>query len=104
MFVSRSGSGSTRPTDGIPMTATAEPLSAPCPVATVEPQALPATDAARLLNVSLSHFYQLHKTGRLPLPVRLGRAVRWRVAELTAWLDAGCPARDRWQLIRGDGR
>ena len=32
--------------------------------------------------------------------VRLGRSVRWRRDELLAWLEAGCPARDRWEALR----
>ena len=30
--------------------------------------------------------------GRMPRPVRLGGLVRWRRAELQAWIDAGCPS------------
>lgn len=70
----------------------------------VEPIALPAANAARFIGVSLSHFYALQKTGRLPLPVRLGRCVRWRRAELSAWMDAGCPALERWTAMRGGVR
>ncbi len=70
----------------------------------VSPIAFPAAEAARFIGVSPSHFYALQKTGRLPLPVRLGRCVRWRRAELTAWLDAGCPALERWTVIRAEGR
>lgn len=66
----------------------------------IEAQGLPAAAAAKLLGVSLSHFYQLHRTGRLPLPVRLGRAVRWRRQELVEWLNAGCPSRSRWLALR----
>lgn len=66
----------------------------------IEPQGLPAAAAAKLLGVSQSHFYQLHRTGRLPLPVRLGRAVRWRRQELLDWMTAGCPSRSRWMALR----
>jgi len=30
------------------------------------------------------------------MPVRLGRAVRWRAEELRAWVEKGCPPRARW--------
>lgn len=71
------------------------------PTTPVEPIAFPAADAARFIGVSPSHFYALQKTGRLPLPVRLGRCVRWRRAELSAWMDAGCPALERWNVMKG---
>lgn len=64
--------------------------------------ALPAAIAAQLIGVSLSHFYQLHKTGRLPLPIRLGRAVRWLRPELEQWLTAGAPSRSRWETLKGN--
>jgi excisionase family DNA binding protein len=60
-----------------------------------------AAEAAALLGVSESHFYCLHKTGRLgPLPVRMGRAVRWSRRELIDWFNAGSPSRNRW-LAKG---
>ena len=78
------------------------PTAAPTPTATSAPAlALPATEAARLIGVSLSHFYQLHKIGRLPQPVRLGRAVRGRRQELADWLDAGRPTRAKWLVMKG---
>ncbi len=59
--------------------------------------ALPAKATARLLGISERHLWTLHSSGRIPMPVRLGRSVRWRRDELLAWLQAGCPSRDRWE-------
>ena len=61
---------------------------------------LTAADIARLLAVTVRHVRALDSSGRLPRPVRLGRAVRWSRSELVAWLDAGAPSRDRWETIR----
>ena len=58
-----------------------------------------AEDAARFLGISLRHLYKLHSSGRLPLPVRLGRAVRWPREELAAWIAAGAPNRIRWEAL-----
>lgn len=65
-----------------------------------EPALLPAKDAALLLGISERHFYKLHSSGRVPRPIRLGRAVRWRASELRKWLDAGAPPRAKWELVR----
>jgi excisionase family DNA binding protein len=59
-----------------------------------------ASDVATMLGISQSHFYQLLKSGRLPLPVQLGRSRRWIREELVAWLNAGCPNRAKWQVIK----
>jgi len=69
-----------------------------------QPALLDRHGVARLLNVSRSFVQKLHDTGRLPSPVRLGRAVRWRRDELIAWIDAGCLSRDRWEGTGGDQR
>lgn len=72
-------------------TATLAPANLPA----AEPLLLDARAAAALLAVSPRHLYRLADGGRCPLPVRLGAAVRWRRADLLAWLDAGCPVIDR---------
>ncbi|MEI8019560.1 MAG: helix-turn-helix domain-containing protein [Schlesneria sp.] len=64
-----------------------------------------ATDAAgvaKLLNVSVRHVNALNASGRLPKPIRLGRSVRWQVAEVRAWLNAGAPNREAWEASKSE--
>ena len=58
---------------------------------------LDAEEVATLLGVSERHLWTLNSSGRLPRPVRLGRAVRWNAPELREWLAAGCPQRSDWE-------
>jgi excisionase family DNA binding protein len=58
-------------------------------------------EAAKQLGVSRAHFYRMHNAGRIPLPLRLGGAVRWRQDELEAWVAAGMPDRRRWLAQKG---
>lgn len=68
---------------------------------TESPLLVDAPAAARLLGIGKSLFWSMHSSGRLgPLPIRLGRRTLWRKDELTAWIKAGCPARDQWQTMR----
>lgn len=60
-----------------------------------------AVTGAVITGVSQSLFWKLHASGRLLRPVRLGRRTLWRRRELEEWIAAGCPPRDRWELIRG---
>ena len=63
------------------------------------PLLLDVREAAALIGVSRATFWKLHSQGRVPLPVRLsGRVVRWRKHELEAWVQSGCPTRDKWTL------
>lgn len=64
------------------------------------PIAVSATELAGMLAVSLRHIRQMDATGKLPRPCRLGRSVRWPIAEIHAWLKAGAPSRRRWEQIR----
>jgi excisionase family DNA binding protein len=50
---------------------------------------------AALLDCSTRHVYRLSDAGRMPAPVRVGALVRWRRADIDAWLAAGCPATRR---------
>jgi len=49
-------------------------------------------EVAGLIGCSARHVDRLAASGRMPTPVRLGGLVRWSVAEITRWIEAGCPA------------
>ena len=54
---------------------------------------------AQLLNVSSRTLSRLDDLQAIPAPIRLGVAgsmIRWRLAEILAWMDAGCPLRRSW--------
>jgi len=61
---------------------------------------LDAEALARELNLSLRTIRRLDLTGAIPRSVRVGRAVRWRRAEVVAWCAAGCPPRDSWNWLK----
>jgi predicted DNA-binding transcriptional regulator AlpA len=60
---------------------------------------IPDTDAAALAGVSRATWHRLRAAGKVPPAVRLGRAVRWRRAEVVAWIGAGCPDRRTWEAL-----
>jgi len=62
--------------------------------------ALSAEEVADALGISRAHVFKLHSGGRLPRPIRLGRAVRWPRKDLEEWLAAGAPPRDRWESMK----
>jgi predicted DNA-binding transcriptional regulator AlpA len=65
---------------------------------------LDAKGAAALLGIARSTFLSQHSAGRLPAPVRIGRRTLWLKDELRAWLEAGGPPRDRWEILKKSGR
>lgn len=64
------------------------------------PLLLDAAEAARLLGVGRTTFYQFDLTGLVPRPVRLSKIRRWSRPELHRWVEAGCPPRSRWERAR----
>lgn len=44
------------------------------------------------LQVSRRSLYRMREERALPAPVRLRHSVRWRAADIAAWLAAGCPS------------
>ena len=78
---------------------------APTPAPAVrEPLAVDIASAARLLGISESHLFAMRRAGRFgPKPIKLGRSCRFLVAELKAWLEAGCPSAAVWRP-KGGGR
>lgn len=60
------------------------------PVVTAELLDIKAV-ASLLGGCSRRHIYRLSDAGRMPRPIKLGNLVRWRLVELQAWIDAGCP-------------
>ena len=51
---------------------------------------------AKLLSVSSRTIMRLDQLQAIPAHVRIGSLVRWRLAEILAWMDAGCPFRRHW--------
>lgn len=86
-------------------TPTVQP-AAPPPAAPVAALLIPDTEAARLCGIARATWHRLRAAGRVgPQPVRLGRAVRYRRAEVEQWAAAGCPDAATWRALRAmEGR
>ena len=67
-------------------------------IETLRPLLVSAAEAARMLGVGHSLFYEMGADGRLgPMPIRFGRKCLWRTDELRQWCEDGCPPRCKWQ-------
>ena len=57
-----------------------------------------------LLALGKTAFNDLRQRGLVgPMPIKLGRSVRWRKAEVDQWVNEGCPPRCRWTWALGKG-
>jgi excisionase family DNA binding protein len=57
-----------------------------------QPELLTVKAAAAALSISTRHLLRLRDAGDVPAPLKIGRSVRWRRAELRDWCNAGCPS------------
>lgn len=58
---------------------------------TVDPVLLTAAQVAAVLQISTRTLWRLLSGRKVPEPVRLGGAVRWRAEDIKNWIAAGCP-------------
>ncbi len=52
---------------------------------------LDVASVAEMCGCSARTVRRLSDAGRMPRPIRLGSLIRWRRADLEAWISAGCP-------------
>lgn len=55
-----------------------------------QPLLLTARDVSKQLQVSVRTVWRLRSAGKLPKPVEVGGAVRWRNDEFQKWVAEGC--------------
>lgn len=57
-----------------------------------KPKLLTRGDVCRELQLSMRTLSRLISRGNIPLPVRIGRNVRWRAIDIEEWIAQGCPS------------
>jgi predicted DNA-binding transcriptional regulator AlpA len=66
----------------------------------LEPLHVGGKHAGPFAGVSSATWWRLHAAGKVPAPIRLASRTLWRVSELRAWSEAGCPDRQTWDALR----
>lgn len=60
----------------------------------LEPLFVTAGELAQLMRISTRTLWRLLSAHKIPEPIRLGGAVRWRIEVIQDWIDQGCPAQN----------
>jgi len=69
--------------------------------ARTDPELIDAQQLSDLLGVDISTINRRKAAGKLPRHIELSRGChRWRLAEVRAWIDAGCPSLKEWEARR----
>ena len=69
--------------------------------ATVESTLLDLKQVAGMLGCSARHVRRLADDGRMPAPVHLGTLIRFRRADVEAWIEGGCQPVRRTSNAKG---
>ena len=57
-------------------------------------------EVATFLRISRRKLFYLRSQGMLPPTIRIGRSLRFRAAEVRAWVNAGCPSLAEWEVVK----
>jgi predicted DNA-binding transcriptional regulator AlpA len=53
-----------------------------------------------MLSLSVRSVWRLRAGQKLPEPVKVGGAIRWRQADIEKWAAMGCPGRKEFEMFR----
>jgi predicted DNA-binding transcriptional regulator AlpA len=59
-----------------------------------QPLLITVDELSRKLNICTRSIWRGLIRGEMIKPVRLGKSVRWSLAKVEAWIEAGCPRPD----------
>jgi len=62
---------------------------------------LTAKAVGQCLSLSNRQVFRLKSAEKIPAPVRIGGAVRWRQADIERWITLGCPDRKQFEALTG---
>lgn len=66
-----------------------------------EPLLVKAAQIAELMQISPRSLWRLRSGGKIPEPLRIGGAVRWRLDDIKIWIAAGCPVPNASSMQKG---
>ncbi len=70
------------------------------PKQTTTPKMVSPAGYAIMLDISRSKVFDMKASGQLPKAIKIGRLTRWRLSDIEAWINAGCPSQERFEAIR----
>ena len=67
---------------------------------TISEKLLTAKALGQMLSLSKRQIFRLNSSGKIPVPIRIGGAVRWAESTIAEWLAAGAPDRKTFEAMR----
>lgn len=76
-------------------------MNSPTPPEAIAPLLLTRLQAAQLIGTSSATLDRLRASGKLPRPLQLGGAVKFRRDDLLQWISLGCPDLKTFEVLTG---
>lgn len=67
-------------------------------------QLLSAKEVGEMLSLSPRQIFRLRSSGKIPAPVRISGAVRWRLSDIQLFLKWNCPDREAFEERKNSTR
>jgi hypothetical protein len=58
-----------------------------------------ADGVGAMLDLSGRSVRRMNSAALMPRPIRVMGSIKWRVADISAWVAAGCPNRAEWEKM-----
>lgn len=55
------------------------------------------------LSLSKRQIFRLNSCAKIPKPIKIGSAVRWRLSDIELWLEWNCPDRKIFEAMKQAG-
>lgn len=62
-----------------------------------EAQLLTSKQVGLLLALSQRQIFRLNSCGKIPKPLKISGAVRWRLSDISRWQELACPDRREYE-------
>ena len=73
-------------------------------VISTEGALITAGEFGEMLRVNRSTIWSWHNSGKIPRPIRVGGATRWKIQEIQDWISQNCPPREKWEQSLGNDK
>ena len=54
----------------------------------------------RIIGVDKVKLWNMRSGGRLPVPLSLGKSVRWKLSDINLWIKLGCPSTQQFNKLK----
>jgi len=63
----------------------------------IEQKLISAREVSKILSIAIRTVWRLRSSGKLPKPIKIGGALRWRLSDINLWIELECPSMKQFE-------